>query len=174
MAYQLENLDELLCTSALGSYDTILANHITNKATGQVFDMDNLVMMDVKNINYMFSGYNKKACAKTLIVLEIKIQRFLSLHRHVQGKFLRGQAATADSILPILSKMDQDYTATFSGIGTEDKDVEYAVTPVIFNYPEKVIPFLAYWEVVIAPMKSVVDKSKLDYLLHISRRYTPA
>ena len=32
---------------------------------------------------------------------------------------------------------------------------------------------IAYWAVVLASMNSVVDKSKLDYLLPICRSYTP-
>ena len=86
------------------------------------------------------------------------IQRFLELHRHVQVKLFRGQAVTDASILPILSKIEQDYTDTSSVIGTEDKDAKSAVTPAIFNIPYKVITFLAYCEVVLAPMKSVGDR----------------
>ena len=80
----------------------------------------------------------------------------------MQGKLLRVQAITADSILTILSNIDQDYTAVSSGIGSEEKDAKPAVTPVIFNSPDKVITYLAYWEVVLASMKSVVNKSNLD------------
>ena len=48
------------------------------------------------------------------------------------------------------------------------------VTPVIFNSPDKVIPLLSYSAVVLALMKSIVDKSNLDYLIHSCRSYTPA
>ena len=51
--------------------------------------------------------------------------------------------------------------------------MKYAVTSVIFNSPDKVIPLLAYWEVVLTSIKSVVDKSKLYHLLRSRRSYTP-
>ena len=93
--------------------------------------------------------------------LQIKIHQFLALHRHVQGKFLRGQYVTAASIPPILSKIEQDFTAASAGIGAEDKDAKAAVAPVIFNYDDKVIMLISYWAVFLLSMKSVVDKSKL-------------
>ena len=54
------NLDKLFRTPVFGSYDNVLATHLTNKTTRQGFDMDNLGMMDVKDFNYVFSEYNKK------------------------------------------------------------------------------------------------------------------
>ena len=92
----------------------------------------------------------------------------------MQGKFLRGQAVTAASILSILSNIDQDCTAASDVIGAEDKDSKSAVTPVIFNSPDKVIPLLAYLVLVLAPMKSVANKSNLEYLLRSRHSYTPA
>ena len=91
----------------------------------------------------------------------------------MQGKFLCGQAVTADSILPILSNIEQDYKAASAEIGAEDEDEKYAITPVIFKSPDKVIPLLDYWAVFLALMKPVVNKSKLDYLLCSRRNYTP-
>ena len=107
MADQPENIDELLCTPAFGSYDNILATNLTNGTTGQGFEMYNLGMMDVKTLNSVFSKYNKKARANTPTFSEIKIQKLLALHRHVKGKFLCGQAVTAASILIILSNIEQ-------------------------------------------------------------------
>ena len=164
----------MLGTPDFGSYDIIMATHLTNEATGQGFDMDNLGIMDVKTLKYVFSEYNKKARANEPIFLATKIQQFLTLHRHVQGKFLRGQAVTAASILSIISNIDQDYTAASYVIGAEDKDSKSAVTPVIFNSPDKVIPLLAYLVLVLAPMKSVANKSNLEYLLRSRRSYMPA
>ena len=143
MASKPANIDELLCTPAFGIYDNVLITPITNKPTGQVFDMDNLGMMDVKNLNYVFSEYNKKARGNDTIFSAMNIKQLLALHRHVQGRFLCGQAATAAYILPILSNIEQDYTATSSGIGAEYKDTKSAVTPIIFNSPDKVIPLLS-------------------------------
>ena len=80
----------------------------------------------------------------------------------MKGKFLRGQAVTEASNLPIWYKIEKDYTAASTGIGAEDKYAKSAVTPVIFKSSDKVILLLAYWEVVLTPMKSVVDKYKLD------------
>ena len=108
MADQHAYLDKLLCNPAFGIYNNIMATHLTNKATGQFFVMDNLGMMDVKTLNSVFSEYNKKACTNTPIFLEIQIQKFLALHRYVQGEFLRGKVFTDSSILPILSKIYQD------------------------------------------------------------------
>ena len=42
MAAQPVNLDKLLRIPTFGSYDKILATHLTNKATGQGFDMETL------------------------------------------------------------------------------------------------------------------------------------
>ena len=61
MAAQSTNIDELLRTPDFGSYDNVLATHLTNTATGQGFYMDNLGIMDVKTINYVLSECNKKA-----------------------------------------------------------------------------------------------------------------
>ena len=58
MAAQPANIDELLHTLTFGSYDNFLVTHLTNEATGQGFDMDNLGMMGVKSLNYVFSVYN--------------------------------------------------------------------------------------------------------------------
>ena len=107
--------------------------------------MYKLVIMDVKTLNSVFIEYNKKARANTPKISVIKIQRFLAIHRYVQGKFIHGQAFMAAYILPVLSKTYQEYTASSSGIGAEDKDAKYAVTPVVFNSPDKFIPLLAYW-----------------------------
>ena len=174
MADQPANIDKLLCTPDFGTHDNVLANHLTNKYTGQGFDMDNFGMMDVKTINSVFSKYNKRSCANDPWFSAIKIQLFLALHRHVQGKFLHDQAITAASILPILSKINQDYTDASTGIVPEYKDAESAVTPVVFNSSDKVIPLLAYWEVVLTSMKSVVNESKLECLLHSRHIYTPS
>ena len=38
MADQPANIEELLCTPDFGSYDKMLANRLTNEATGQGFD----------------------------------------------------------------------------------------------------------------------------------------
>ena len=131
-------------------------------------------MKDVKTINTVFRKYNKRSCANDPWFSAIKIQLFLALHRHVQGKFLHDQAITAASILPILSNINQDYTDASTGIVPEYKDAESAVTPVVFNSSDKVIPLLAYWEVVLTSMKSVVNESKLECLLHSRRIYTPS
>ena len=144
MADHPKNLNELLRTPAFGNYDNVLANHLTNEATIQGFDIENLGIIDVKNLSSVLSEYNKKSCANAPIFAYIQIQRFLALHRHVQVKFLHFQAFMADSILSILSKIKQDYTSASAGIGAEDKDVKSAVTSVIFNCPDKVIPLLAY------------------------------
>ena len=133
MAYQPANIDKLLCTPDFGSYDNVLATHLTNKATGQGFDMDNLGMIDFKTLNYVFSEYNKKTRANAPMFLAIKIQKYLALNIHLRGKFLLGQSVTSDSILHILSKIDQEYMAASSGIGAEDKDAKYAVAPVVFK-----------------------------------------
>ena len=170
---QPENLGKLLCTPAFGSYDNIMANHITNEATGQVFNMDKLGMMDVKTLNSVFSEYNKKARANAPRFLVIKIQQFLAFHRHMQGKFLHGQAVTA-SILTILYNIKQDYTAVSDVIVAEDKDAKSTIVPVVFNSSDKVIPLLAYWVVVLVSMNSFIDQFKLDYLLRGRCRYTPA
>ena len=172
MAAQPENLDELLCSPAFSSYDNVLATHLTNRVTVQGFEMDNLGMMDVKTLNSVFRHYKKKSCANAPRFLAIKIQQFLALHRNVQGRFLYGQAVTSASILPTLSKIDQDYMAASDGIGAEDKDAKSTVTTVIFNFLDKVIPFLVYWAVVLASMKPIADNSKLDYLLRSRRSYT--
>ena len=108
------------------------------------------------------------------VFLVIKIHTFLALHRHLQGKFLRVQSIKAASFLTILSNIEQDYTAASDGIGTDYKDEKYAVTPVIFNFPDKFILILVYWAVVLVSMKFVINKSKLDYLLGSRRSYTPA
>ena len=92
----------------------------------------------------------------------------------MQGKFLLSQYFTEDSILPILSKTKQDYTAASTGINAEEKDEKYDVTPVIFKSDYKVVLLLPYQEVVLAWIKSVVDNSKLDYLLRSRCSYTPA
>ena len=144
MADQPENIDELLRNPAFVIYYSILANHLINKATGQVFEMDNLGMMHVKTLNYVFINYNKKSCDNTPNVLAIKIQKFLARHRHMKGKFLCGQSVTDASILPIISNIEQDYMAVPAGIGAEDKYAKSSITPVIFNFPDKVITLLAY------------------------------
>ena len=105
--------------------------------------------MDVNNLNSVFGKYNKKSRTSTPKCLAIKIQELFALHRHVQGKFLRGQAVTSASIISILSNIKQDYMADSAVIGAEDKDAKSSVTPVIFNSPDKFIPLLAYWEVVL-------------------------
>ena len=128
-------------------------------------------MMDVKTLNSVFSECNTKALANYPSFLAVNIQRLLSLHIHVQVKFLHGQDIVDASILPILSKIYQDYTAYSSEIGAEDKDAKSVFTPVIFNSPEKFIPLLSYWSVVISSMKSTVDKSKLDCLLRSRHSY---
>ena len=133
MAAQPTNLYKLLRTPEFGSYYNVMATHLTNKATWQVFDIDNFGIMDVKTLNSVFSKYNKNPCSNAPRVLEIKIQRFFPLHRHEQGKFLHGQAFTAYSILPIFSNIKQEYTAASSGIRAEDKDVKTSVTPGTFN-----------------------------------------
>ena len=107
MADQPANIDKLLRTPDFGIHENILDTHLTNKATRQGFDMENLGIMDVKTLNSVFSKYNKKACANTPTFSEIKIQKLLALHRHVKGKFLCGQAVTAASILIILSNIEQ-------------------------------------------------------------------
>ena len=135
--------------------------------------MENLEMMDVKTLNSMFSKYIKKARVNDPRFSAIKIQRFLTLHRYVQDKFLRGQPITADSLLPILSKINMEYMAASSGIDTENMDAKADVTPIIFKSSDKVILFLSYWAVVRVLMKSVVNKSDMDYLLCIRRSYTP-
>ena len=94
----------------------------TNEATGRGFDMENLGMMYVKILNSVFRDYNKKSRVNAPNVLTIKIQRFLALHRHGQGKLLCDQAVTAPYILTILSNTNQDYTATSAEIGAEDND----------------------------------------------------
>ena len=73
MAAQPVNLDKLLRIPTFGSYDKILATHLTNKATGQGFDMENLGMMDAKTLNSVFSRYNKKARTNTPKNSAIKI-----------------------------------------------------------------------------------------------------
>ena len=105
MADQPANLEKLLHTPEFGSYDNVMATHLTNKATWQVFDMDNFGMMDFKTLNSVFSEYNKKSRANAPRIFEIKIQQFFSLHRHEQGKFLQGQAFIPASILPIFSNI---------------------------------------------------------------------
>ena len=57
---QPDNLDKLLQTYAFGSYHNLMATYLTNEASGQVFNMDKIGMMDVKTINDVFSGYNKR------------------------------------------------------------------------------------------------------------------
>ena len=74
MVAQPANLDKLLLTPDFGSYANVLVTHLTNKATGQGFDMKNLGMTDVKNLNSVFSGYNKKARAGVPMYLAVKIQ----------------------------------------------------------------------------------------------------
>ena len=174
MSAQPANIDLILRTPDFGIYDNVLATRLNNKATRQGFDMDNLVMMDVKTLNSVFSEYKKKACTNGPRLLAIKIQKILALHRHVQVKFLSSQVVTASNILPILSKVEKDYIAISSIIGAKDKDAKSAVTPVIFNSPDKFILLPVYWEVIILSMKSVIDQSKLDCLLHSRRSYTPA
>ena len=105
--------------------------------------MDNLGIMDVKTLNSVLREYNKKARANYPIFSAIKIQWCLDLHRNVKGKFLHGQYVTTASILNIMPNIEQNYTDTYAGIGAEDKDKKYYVTPVIFNSPENVIPFLS-------------------------------
>ena len=144
MTPQPANIDKLLHTPAFGSFDKVLTTHLTNESTRHRFDMENLGMMDVKTLNSVLSDYNKKACTNAPIFSAIKFQKFLALHRHVKGKFVCGQAVTASSILPFLSKIKQDYIAASVGIGTEDKYTKSAVTPVIFNSPDKVIPLIVY------------------------------
>ena len=66
MDAQPANIDELLRTPAFGSYGNVLANHLTKKETRQGFEMDNLGMMDVKNLNYVFRAQQKgpRQCSK--------------------------------------------------------------------------------------------------------------
>ena len=90
----------------------------------------------------------------------------------MQDRFLRGQDVTSAYILPILSNIKQDYTADSDGIGADYKDAKSAVTPVVFNSLGKFILLLSYWELVLASMNSVVNKSKLDYLLCSRHSYT--
>ena len=73
-----------------------------------------------------------------------QLQSSDSLHRNVQGKFLRGQAVMDAYILPILSNIEQYYTFASSGIGAEDKDAKYSVTPVILNSSDKLVPLITY------------------------------
>ena len=149
-ADQPANLDDMLRTPAFGSYENIIATYLTNKATGQGFEIDNLGIMDIKTVNSVFSEYNKKDRDNIPKFSAIKIQQFLHLQRKVQGTFLSGQAVMAASILPILYNIDQDHMAASAGIDVEDKDIKSTVTPVIFNSPDKVIQLLYYWEVVLA------------------------
>ena len=155
MAAKTANIDKLLRTPDFGSYNNIMDTHITNKATVQGFYIDNLGMMGVNTLNSVFGKYNKKARTNTPTFSAIKIHKFFALHRHVQGKFLRGQAVTSASIISILSNIEQDYMADSAGIGAEDKDSKSVVTLVIFNSPDNFIPLLAYWEVVLAAMNYV-------------------
>ena len=46
--------------------------------------MDNLGMMDVKNIKFLFSEYNKKTRVNASISSAINIHQFLAPHRHVK------------------------------------------------------------------------------------------
>ena len=59
MAAQPENIDKMFHTPDYGSYDNVMETRITNKATGKGFNMDNLVMTDVKTLNSVFSEYKK-------------------------------------------------------------------------------------------------------------------
>ena len=60
MAAQPTSINELLRIPAFGTYDNILATHLTNKTTGQGFYMENLGMMDVKTLNSVFNGVQQK------------------------------------------------------------------------------------------------------------------
>ena len=172
-AAQPANFDELLRTPNFGSYDNVLSAHLTNNATRQGFNMDNLGMMDFNNLNSMLSEYKRKSRANAPRFLSNKIHQLLALHKHGQVNFLCGQAVTEDYILPVFSKIEHNYMSASAVIGTELKYVKSFVTPVFFNFAYKFIPLLSHWEVVITPMKSVIDKSKLDYLPCSRRSYTP-
>ena len=73
-----------------------------------------------------------------------QLQSSDSLHRNVQGKFLRGQAVMDAYILPILYNIEQYYIFASSGIGAEENDTKAAITPVVFNSATKVILLLSY------------------------------
>ena len=74
MAAQPTNLDELLRTPALSNYDNVLDTCLTNKRNGQGFYMDNIEIMYVKALTYVFSEYNKKDRTNASIFSAIKIQ----------------------------------------------------------------------------------------------------
>ena len=78
---QPENLDELLHTPDCSGYYKVLDTHLTNKATRKGFYMDKLVIMDIKNLNYVFRKYDKKARSNAPRFLAIAIQRFPSQKR---------------------------------------------------------------------------------------------
>ena len=80
----------------------------------------------------------------------------------------------AASILIFLYKVEQYYTYASAGIREEEKDAKSAVTLVIFNSPDKFIPLLAYWAVVLALVNSVFNESNLEYLLCSRRSYMTA